>query len=241
MSAPLEEEFDPEYDAENWRQITELVWDFIGRVYRIVIFQLLRTVAVYLVLINVHPPIKDLCIISSLAGLAVYTSILVSSSIVMILVRIFHHRHPINFLLLVLFTLLLSLSVGFSSPFASGRVILESVIRITVLAVILTLCTFWGTRKGHDFCFLMPFLVSTHIVLLVYGVSQIYLLVGEIAVTISEVVGTTLLCGYIVCMTDNLIKRFPIMNTNTFVLQFMYFMTSSSFSLITTLLRGKDD
>ncbi|XP_077249765.1 protein LIFEGUARD 2-like isoform X2 [Tasmannia lanceolata] len=203
MSAPLEEEFDPEYDAENWRQITELVWDFIGRVYRIVIFQLLRTVAVYLVLINVHPPIKDLCIISSLAGLAVYTSILVSSSI--------------------------------------GRVILESVIRITVLAVILTLCTFWGTRKGHDFCFLMPFLVSTHIVLLVYGVSQIYLLVGEIAVTISEVVGTTLLCGYIVCMTDNLIKRFPIMNTNTFVLQFMYFMTSSSFSLITTLLRGKDD
>ncbi|XP_077231735.1 protein LIFEGUARD 2-like [Tasmannia lanceolata] len=212
MSKPRESKFGPEIEAGNrplyptMIERPELRWAFIRKVYAIVTVQLLLTIAVSSVVINVHP-IKGF-FVSSRAGLGVYISIIISSFIVLIVLRTFHQRHPINFLLLTLFTVLLSFSVGLSCAFSSGRVILEAVILTAVLVVSLSLYTFWAARRGHDFGFLGPFLFGTLIVLMVYGIIQIFFPLGKTAVIIYGAVAVILFSGYIVYDTDNLIKRF---------------------------------
>ncbi|XP_077231736.1 protein LIFEGUARD 2-like [Tasmannia lanceolata] len=212
MSRPTEAKFGPEIETGNrplyptMIERPELRWAFIRKVYAIVTVQLLLTIAVSSVIINVHP-IKNF-FVSSRAGLGVYIAIVISSFIVLILVRVFHELHPINFLLLMLFTVLLSFSLGLSCAFASGRVILEAVILTAVLVVSLSLYTFWAARRGHDFGFLGPFLFGSLTVLLVYGIIQIFFPLGKIAVMIYGALGVILFSGYIVYDTDNLIKRF---------------------------------
>lgn len=56
----------------------------------------------------------------------------------------------------------------------AGKVILESVILTTVVVVALTLYTFWAAKRGHDFNFLGPFLFGAVLVLMVFGLIQVY-------------------------------------------------------------------
>ncbi|XP_077249767.1 protein LIFEGUARD 2-like isoform X2 [Tasmannia lanceolata] len=150
---------------------------------------------------------------------------------------VFDVRHPINLFLSTLFTVLLSLGLGFSWPYANGSVILESVIITTVLAVGLTLYTFWAARKGHDFGILLPFLYGFYMVLVVYGVIRLFFPSGKIVMMTYEALFVILFSGCIVYHTHNLIKRFPSMNT--FGLLSVYGVTSAIFVLIIALLGGE--
>ncbi|XP_018814694.1 protein LIFEGUARD 4-like isoform X2 [Juglans regia] len=146
----------------------ELRWAFIRKVYSILTFQLLATIAVGAVVVFVHPIAHFF--VSTGAGLALY-------------------------ILLIL------------TPFL-GKVILESVILTTVVVMSLTLYTFWAARRGHDFNFLGPFLFGALLVLVVFGMIQIFFPLGRISVTIYGCLASLIFCGYIIYDTDNLIKRF---------------------------------
>ncbi|KAL7177857.1 hypothetical protein ACSBR2_031087 [Camellia fascicularis] len=53
------------------------------------------------------------------------------------------------------------------------RIVLLAGILTSVLVVTLTLYTFWAAKKGYDFSFLGPFLITSLMVLIVFGLIQV--------------------------------------------------------------------
>ncbi|XP_030945361.1 protein LIFEGUARD 2-like [Quercus lobata] len=184
----------------------ELRWAFIRKIYSILTVQLLVTIAVAATVVSV-PPIA-LFFVSSGAGLALYIVLIITPFIVLCPLFYYHQKHPVNYVLLGVFTVSLAFAVGLTCAFTSGKVILESVILTTVVVVSLTLYTFWAARRGHDFNFLGPFLFGAVLVLMVFAMIQILFPLGKLSVMIYGCLASIIFCGYIVYDTDNLIKRY---------------------------------
>lgn len=184
----------------------ELRWAFIRKVYSILTIQLLATIAVGAVVVSVKPIASFF--VSTGAGLALYIVVIIMPFLVLCPLYYYHQKHPVNYLLLGLFTISLAFAVGLTCAFTSGKVILESVILTTVVVVSLTLYTFWAARRGHDFNFLGPFLFSAVIILMVFAMIQIIFPLGRISIMIYGCLASLIFSGYIIYDTDNLIKRF---------------------------------
>ncbi|XP_028804253.1 protein LIFEGUARD 4 [Neltuma alba] len=184
----------------------ELRWAFIRKVYFIITLQMLATIAVASVVVFVHPIAHFF--VSSGAGLALYIVLIITPFIVICPLYYYYQKHPVNYLLLGIFTISLAFVVGLTCAFTSGKVILESVILTTVVVVSLTLYTFWAARRGHDFNFLGPFLFGAVLVLIVFAMIQLLFPLGKITVMIYGCLASIIFCGYIIYDTDNLIKRF---------------------------------
>ncbi|OWM69376.1 protein LIFEGUARD 2 [Punica granatum] len=184
----------------------ELRWAFIRKIYSILTLQLLLTVAVASVVVFVHPIARFF--VTTGAGLALYILIIILPLLVLLPLYYYHQKHPVNYLLLSIFTTCLAFAVGLTCAFTAGRIILESVILTAVVVVSLTLYTFWAAKRGHDFSFLGPFLFGAIIVLLVFAFIQILFPLGRISLMIYGVLASIIFCGYIIYDTDNLIKRF---------------------------------
>ncbi|KAG0487293.1 hypothetical protein HPP92_009388 [Vanilla planifolia] len=148
----------------------ELRWAFIRKVYTILSIQMLLTVAVSAVVVFVKP--IPHFFVSSGVGIGVYICLIILPFLVLFPLYFFHQRHPINLFLLALFTVSISFAVGLSCAFTKGEVILESAILTAVVVVSLTLYTFWAARRGHDFSFLGPILLSSILVLIVFALIQ---------------------------------------------------------------------
>lgn len=184
----------------------ELRWAFIRKVYSIVALQLLATIAVGAVVVSVHPIANFF--VSSTAGLALYIVLIITPFIVLCPLYYYHQRHPVNYLLLGIFTISLAFAIGLTCAFTSGKVILEAVILTATVVVSLTLYTFWAARRGQDFNFLGPFLFGAIIVLMVFAMIQIFFPLGRLSLMIYGGLAALIFCGYIVYDTDNLIKRY---------------------------------
>ncbi|XP_074283884.1 protein LIFEGUARD 4-like [Silene latifolia] len=184
----------------------ELRWGFIRKVYSIIAIQLLATIAVGAVVVTVKP-ISHFFTHTN-AGLACYIILIITPLIVLCPLYYYHQKHPLNFLLLGIFTLAFAFSVGLTCAYTSGKVILEAAILTAAVVVSLTLYTFWAVKRGHDFNFLGPFLFGSLIVLIIFAVIQIFFPLGKIGVMIYGCLGSIIFCGYIVYDTDNLIKRY---------------------------------
>ncbi|KAF8388108.1 hypothetical protein HHK36_026774 [Tetracentron sinense] len=184
----------------------ELRWSFIRKVYAIMSLQLLLTIAVASVVVTVHPIAHFF--VSTGAGLALYIVLIITPFIVLCPLYYYHQRHPVNFLLLGLFTVTIAFAVGLTCAFTSGKVILEAVILTAVVVVSLTLYTFWAAKRGYDFNFLGPFLFGAILVLMVFALIQILFPLGKISVMIYGCLASIIFCGYIIYDTDNLIKRY---------------------------------
>ncbi|GLT77077.1 hypothetical protein SLA2020_486950 [Shorea laevis] len=184
----------------------ELRWGFIRKVYSIITLQLLATIVVGAVVVSVHP--ISLFFVSTGAGIALYIVLIFVPFITLCPLYYYHQRHPVNYLLLGVFTISLAFVVGLTCAFTSGKVILESVILTAVVVVSLTLYTFWAARRGHDFNFLGPFLFGAVIVLMVFAFIQILFPLGKLSVMIYGCLASIIFCGYIIYDTDNLIKRY---------------------------------
>ncbi|ESQ43742.1 hypothetical protein EUTSA_v10006212mg [Eutrema salsugineum] len=183
----------------------ELRWSFIRKVYSIISIQLLVTIAVAATVVK-FPPISVFFTTTG-AGFALYILVIFTPLIVMCPLYYYHQKHPVNYILLGIFTVSLAFAVGLTCAFTSGKVILESVILTSVVVVSLTLYTFWAAKRGHDFNFLGPFLFGAVIVLMVFSFIQILFPLGKISVMIYGCFASIIFCGYIVYDTDNLIKR----------------------------------
>lgn len=184
----------------------ELRWSFIRKIYTIVSIQLLLTVAVAAVVVTVHP-ISHFFTTTS-AGLALYILLIVTPFIVLCPLHSYYQRHPVNFILLGVFTVALAFAVGLTCAYTSGKVILEAALLTAVVVVSLTLYTFWAAKRGQDFNFLGPFLFGALIVLILFGIIQVFFPLGRISVMIYGCLTAIIFCGYIVYDTDNLIKRY---------------------------------
>ncbi|KAF5191800.1 Bax inhibitor [Thalictrum thalictroides] len=88
------------------------------------------------------------------------------------------------------------------------EIILEAAILTAVVVVSLTLYTFWAAKRGKDFSFLGPFLFCAVIILMVFGLIQIFFPLGRLGLMIYGALGALIFSGYIIYDTDNLIKRF---------------------------------
>ncbi|KAM5563661.1 protein LIFEGUARD 4-like [Rosa sericea] len=184
----------------------ELRWSFIRKIYSIIAVQLLATIAVAATVVSYHPIANFF--VSTGAGLALYIVLIITPFIVLCPLYYYHQRHPVNYLLLGIFTISLAFVVGLTCAFTSGKVILESVILTVVVVIALTLYTFWAARRGQDFNFLGPFLSGALLVLIVFSLIQVFFPLGKLSVMIYGCLASIIFCGYIVYDTDNLIKRY---------------------------------
>nr|XP_043610125.1 protein LIFEGUARD 2-like [Erigeron canadensis] len=184
----------------------ELRWSFIRKIYSIVAVQLLLTAVVGAVVISYHPIVTFLT--TTNAGFACYILLIVAPFITLCPLSYYYQRHPVNYLLLGIFTVSLAFAVGLTCAYTSGKVILEAVILTAVVVVSLTLFTFWAAKRGYDFNFLGPFLFGAVMVLIVFSFIQIFFPLGKISVMVYGGLSAIVFCGYIVYDTDNLIKRY---------------------------------
>ncbi|KAK7378395.1 hypothetical protein VNO80_03834 [Phaseolus coccineus] len=184
----------------------QLRWSFIRKVYSILTFQLLMTIAVAAVVVFVRP--IPHFIVSTTPGLVIYIVLIFVPFITLCPLYYYHQKHPLNYFLLFIFTVTLAFSVGLTCAFTSGKIILESVILTTVVVFSLTLYTFFAARRGHDFNFLGPFLFGALLVLIVFALIQILFPLGRLSLMIYGCLASLIFCGYIIYDTDNLIKRF---------------------------------
>ncbi|KAK3126517.1 hypothetical protein QOZ80_7AG0557800 [Eleusine coracana subsp. coracana] len=184
----------------------EMRWALIRKIYIILSLQLLLTAAVAAVVVKVRA-IPHFFTTTS-AGLGLYIFLIILPLIVLCPLYFYHQKHPVNLILLGLFTIAISFAVGMTCAFTSGKVILLSAILTTVVVISLTAYTFWAAKRGQDFAFLGPFLFASLIVLLVFAFIQILFPLGKISQMIYGVLASLIFSGYIVYDTDNIIKRF---------------------------------
>ncbi|KAF8732140.1 hypothetical protein HU200_016107 [Digitaria exilis] len=184
----------------------ELRWAFIRKVYALVAMQLLATAAVASV-VYFLPVIRRFFAARSPASLAAFVAIIVAPIILLVPMVFLRKRHPINLVLLALFTVAMSFAVGLGCLSRKGIIIIEAASLTLVVVVGLTLYTFWAARSGHDFTFLGPFLVAACLVLMLYGLAQMLLPMGSAGTTVYGCVAALVFSGFITYDTGNLIKH----------------------------------
>ncbi|KAH9764863.1 protein lifeguard 4 [Citrus sinensis] len=192
----------------------EIRWAFIRKVYAIVAMQILLTIAVASVVVFVKPIHKFLA--SGTPGLVLLIVVFILTLLLICPLFAYRKRHPWNFVLLVLFTILLSFTLGVACAFSKGeklnwylkpklvsnahwKIILEAFILTGAAVAGLTLYTFWAVKRGKDFSFLGPFLSASLL---------FFFRVGKVAHMIYGLMGAIIFSGYIVYDTNNLIKRY---------------------------------
>ncbi|XP_047338611.1 protein LIFEGUARD 4-like [Impatiens glandulifera] len=167
----------------NMIESPEFRWAFIRKIYSILVFQLLLTVAVA----------------SIWCGRCIIITNVIPSTFSYWLYSI-----PVWLFLLDSLVLLPKLIYSFFV----GKVVLEAAILTSVVVIALTLYTFWAAKRGHDFSFLGPFLFSALLVILVFAFIQIFFPMGKLSLMIYGGLSALVFSGYIIYDTDNIIKRY---------------------------------
>ncbi|KAI7734019.1 hypothetical protein M8C21_017920 [Ambrosia artemisiifolia] len=182
----------------------QLRWAFIRKVYSILTLQLLLTVAIASIVV-VTPRINEF--FHTRMGLITYIIIAIFTIIIGLMMSCFMHNHPLNMIMLGLFTVAFSVMVGVSCVFSKGKIILEASLLTTIIAVSLTLFTFWAAKRGYDFNFLGPFLFCALILIICFSLIQIFFPMGSLVRMIFAFVVALVYSAFIIYDTDNLIKR----------------------------------
>ncbi|XP_050365581.1 protein LIFEGUARD 4-like [Argentina anserina] len=208
----LKSETDLDLEAGAARQLypsmtenPQLRWAFIRKVYAILTVQLFITAAVAAAIDLVRPVAHFLAKTSG--GLGVILTVFVLSLAVLFALFVYGKKHPVNYILMGLFTVLMGVIVGAGCAYTKEKVLLEAWGLTVVIFVTFTLYTFWAARRGYDFSFLGPFLFAALIVLLGFSLIQIFHPLGKTSHMIFGIVGCIIFCGYVVYDTDELIKR----------------------------------
>ncbi|KAF8100641.1 hypothetical protein N665_0219s0018 [Sinapis alba] len=183
----------------------ELRWAFIRKVYAVLTLQLIVTVGVSSVVIFVSE--ISVFITTTTPGLVVFAVSLLLPLLMLWPLIVFAKKHPVNLIILMLFTLSISFAVGLCCSFSKGRIVLEAAILTATMVVGLTIYTFWAVRRGHDFSFLAPFLFGALLIIIVFTLIQIFHPLGKLSSMIFSCLASVLFCGYIVYDTNQLIKK----------------------------------
>ncbi|XP_057959114.1 protein LIFEGUARD 4-like [Malania oleifera] len=210
-------------------------WAFIRKVYTILSVQFLLTVGVAAGVVFT-PRVSQFFGLTK-PGLIIYFAVVVSTFILVCILSCFHNRHPLNFILLGLFTIAMAFVIGMACAFTHGKIVMLAVILTSVAVVSLTLFTFWGAWRGLDFSFLEPFLFCAFLILTAFVLLQVFWPMGKLGQTCYGAAGAIIFSGYLIYDTDNLIKRF---DYDHYVLASATLYTDiiNIFSMLLTMLRG---
>ncbi|KAJ9547664.1 hypothetical protein OSB04_020207 [Centaurea solstitialis] len=104
----------------------ELRWSFIRKIYSIVAIQLILTVVVGAFVVSYHPVVTFLT--TTRGGLACYILIIVTPFITLCPLSCYYKSHPVNYVLLAIFTVALAFAIGLSCAFTSGKLITNGLI-----------------------------------------------------------------------------------------------------------------
>ncbi|KAK6913988.1 Bax inhibitor 1-related [Dillenia turbinata] len=189
----------------NMMESPELRWAFIRKVYTILSMQFVLTAVVAGLIVFIRP--FAWFMVSTPLGFGLYITIVVLSVISVLVLACFKNKHPLNFFLLMIFTVCIAFTVGMACAFTKGEIILEAAILTGTVFVSLTLYTFWAAKRGHDFNFLGPFLFAALLVLMVFGFIQFFFPLGKVSMMIYGGLAALIFSAYIIYDTDNLIKR----------------------------------
>ncbi|CAM0876850.1 unnamed protein product [Alopecurus aequalis] len=184
----------------------DLRWALIKKIYVILSIQLAMT-AVFAGFVVKVPAVSEF-FVSSNAGFGWFIALAILPIIVLFPLYFFRQKHPVNLILLAVFTVSISFSVGMTCAFTSGKVILEAAILTAVVVISLTAYTFWAAKRGQDFEFLGPFLFAALMVLVVFSFIQFFFPLGKLGTMIYGCIGALIFAGYIIYDTDNVIKRY---------------------------------
>ncbi|KAK7269782.1 hypothetical protein RIF29_22518 [Crotalaria pallida] len=184
----------------------ELRWGFIRKVYIIISMQLLFTAAFASVFISFQPA-RDFVKYNPYRFLVLFGSLIVTILILFVLSK-FYKKHPVNLFLLGLYTLGMSVTVGYACAFSKGIIVAEAAFLTGVVVCSLTLYTFWAVKRGADFSFLGPFLFASLMVMLLFSMIQLFFPLGPLGRMIYAAIGALLMCGFIVYDTCDLIKTY---------------------------------
>ncbi|KAL1220677.1 Protein LIFEGUARD 1 [Cardamine amara subsp. amara] len=187
------------------KEKSELRWRFIRKVYIILSLQMTLTVGVSAVVYFVRPIPKF--ITTTNYGIIIYFVSLLLPLLLLWPLFAFQKKHPVNCILLSIFTLSISFAVGICCLLSKGRIVLESAILTAVMVLGLTIYTFWAVKRGYDFSFLGPFLCGALLILIVFSVIQIFHPLGKLSSMIFSGLASILFCGYIIYDTNTLIKE----------------------------------
>ncbi|KAL6880127.1 hypothetical protein ACP4OV_011692 [Aristida adscensionis] len=216
----------------------QLRWAFIRKVYVIVAMQMLTTVAITAA-VYLLPAVRQFFAARSPAALTAFVVIIIAPIIVMLPMMFLRDRHPINLVLLALFTICMSFAVGLGCLSSKGIIIIEAASLTFVVVLGLTVYTFWAAKRGHDFNFLGPFLFAACLILMLYGLFQMLLPMGRMATTVYGCVSALVFSAFIIYDTDNLIKRYTYDEYVTAAIS-LYLDTVNIFMSIVTALNASD-
>ncbi|KAI5066465.1 hypothetical protein GOP47_0019089 [Adiantum capillus-veneris] len=178
-------------------------WAFIRKVYCLLLTQILLTVVVSAVVVFYHPVAAALT-----SSPAILIVLCILPFVFLCPLFYYHQQHPLNLLLLGLFTVCISLTVGIVCAYTEGRIVLEALILTAGTVLGLTLYTFWAAKRGYDFNFLGPMLSVALMVLILFCFIQLLFPLGPLSLTIYGALAAILFSFYIIYDTDNLIKRY---------------------------------
>jgi len=181
----------------------KLRWGFIRKVYGILSVQFVLTTVV-----------AGLVVLSASVNeffQANPASVLVLAFLPLVLMcplYAYQQSHPLNLILLGLFTVSISLSVGISCSLAPPAIVLEALLLTAIVVVSLPAYTYWAAKRGHDFSFLGPILFTSLVIVVMFGFVQAFFPLGPISQTLYGGLTALLFSAYIVYDTDTLIKRY---------------------------------
>ncbi|RDX88878.1 Protein LIFEGUARD 4, partial [Mucuna pruriens] len=184
----------------------ELRWGFIRKVYVIISIQLLFTAAFASIFIF-FTPAKNFARYNNYR-LLIFIGVAIFSFIVLFVLSKYYNKHPVNLILLGLYTLCMSVTIGFACSFVDAKIVLEAALLTGAVTASLTMYTFWAVKRGSDFSFLGPFLFASLMVMLLFSIIQVFFPLGPIGRMIIAGIGALIMCGFIVYDTDDLIKRY---------------------------------
>ncbi|VFQ85349.1 unnamed protein product [Cuscuta campestris] len=183
----------------------QMRWAFIRKVYAIVSLQLLVCTAVSAAMFFT-PAVKTF--MATTSGLIVLIAVFIVTFIILIAMKIWEQTHPWNYVLLGLFTIALAFMVGVVCTYKKGMPIMLAAGVTALVFVVLTLYTFWATKRGYDFSFLGPILISALMVLILFSLIKLFLHLGSIIQLICGAIGALIFSGFIIYDTYNLIQKY---------------------------------
>ncbi|CAJ2630697.1 bi1-like protein [Trifolium pratense] len=184
----------------------ELRWGFVRKVYAIVSIQLLFTAA-FASMFVFFPPAKNFVLHNEFC-IFVLIGAFIFTIITLLVLSKYYKKHPVNLFLLGLYTLGMSVTVGFVCAFSKALIVAEAAFLTGMVVCSLTLYTFWAVKRGHDFSFLGPFLFASLMVMLMFALIQMFCPLGPLGRMVYAGLGALIMCGFIVYDTCDLIKRY---------------------------------
>ncbi|EEF45423.1 Transmembrane BAX inhibitor motif-containing protein, putative [Ricinus communis] len=170
----------------------QLRWGLIRKVYGILSAQLLLTTIVSAATV-LYTPFNTL--LGDSPGLLLLLCIV--PFVLLWPLHVYHQKHPVNLIVLGLFTVSLSLLVGVSCAQTDGKIVLEALILTSAVVCSLTAYTFWAAKKGQDFSFLGPILFTSLIILILTSFIQMFFPLGSTSTAIYGGLSALVFSGHV--------------------------------------------